>query len=80
MIASWYTADYMKYDKYGVLKVKGKEPETFWVLFFDSSMSNPFMQTSGDLDEKGVRDWATNAGLSKEKADELLARARANPK
>jgi hypothetical protein len=77
----WGTLPHMAFDRYGVLKIKGKEPETFWIVFFDSTMSkgNPLMQTSDDLDEKSVRDWFEKHDLSA-KVDAMLAAARANPK
>lgn len=72
----------MAFDKYGVVKIKNIDPEVFWIAFWDSSMSkgNPFMQFSDDYDEKGVRAQLAKWGLPAAKIDELIVRARANPK
>jgi hypothetical protein len=70
----------MGYDTYGVVKIKNSDPEVFWIIFADSAMRNPLMQFSDDFDEIGVRAELAKMGLSAAKIDELVARARANPK
>jgi len=71
----------MSFDSYAVVKIKDSEPEVFWVMLRDSLMSRngPSMQSSGDLDETGVREHLAKMGLSDTKIEELIARARANP-
>lgn len=74
----------MAFDMYGVVKIKDSDPEVFWIVLADSSMGmaqgNPVMHFSDDCDEEGVRDQLAKWGLSKARADELIAKARANPK
>ncbi len=72
----------MGFDTYGVVKIKDSEPEVFWIVFADSSMSqgNPLMQFSQDFNESGVRAQLAKMGLPKARIDELIVRARANPK
>jgi hypothetical protein len=72
----------MPFDMYGVVKIKNTNPEVFWIMLADSSMpkESASMQTSDDLDEKGVRDQLSKWGLSDTRIDELIAKARANPK
>jgi hypothetical protein len=72
----------MAFDMYGVVKIKNSDPEVFWIIFADSSMSkgNPLMQFSDDFDESGVRAQLAKMGLLQAKIDELILRARANPK
>lgn len=66
----------MAFDRYGVIKVQD-DPEVFWIAFLDSSApkGSPAMQTSGDLDEEGIRDYFIK-GLPKEKIDALIDAAR----
>lgn len=72
----------MGFDTYGVVKIKNSAPEVFWIVFADSSMSKgkPLMQFSDDFDELGVRAELAKMGLAEAKIDELIVRARANPK
>lgn len=66
----------MAFDRYGVVKVKS-DPEVFWIAFVDTMMpkGSPFMQTSGDLDEDGVRKYFADS-LPAVKIDGLIAAAR----
>lgn len=72
----------MGYDMYGVVKIKNSDPEVFWIIFADSSMrkGSPVMQFSDDFDEKGVRAELSKMRLSDAKINELITRAKANPK
>jgi hypothetical protein len=69
----------MAYDRYGVLKVKG-DPEVLWIAMTDSNppKGSPFMTTSGDLDEAGVRKYLAEKGDPAAHIDALIAAARAD--
>ena len=70
----------MAYDRYGVVKIRGSDPEIFWIVFADTTSPKGQMFFSDDFDEQGLRAELTKRGFEAAKIDELIATARANPK
>lgn len=70
----------MAYDRWGVLKVRGIDPEVFWIVSFNSAMTNPFMGISDDLSETELRAELKTRGVAETEIESLIAGARANPK
>jgi hypothetical protein len=71
----------MGYDQYAVIKVRGSDPEVFWVVWMDSTLpKGGYMKSSQNLAESGVREELAKMGISKTDADALIQRARDNPK
>lgn len=70
----------MSYDKWGVAKVKGVEPEHFFVfLLSPQGFKGPFMRTSGFLSEGELRADLKIKGRTDVEIEALFERARANP-
>ena len=67
-----------QYDRYGVVLIKGSDPEVFWVIFASSSSLG--MKFSDDFSETTLRKQLAEWGLSAARIAELIANARANPK
>ena len=69
------------YDLFSVIKVKGADPELFWIIWIDSQ--NPggrFMKTSQNLTETGVLTELKENGHTEAEIDSLIKRARENPR
>lgn len=70
----------MKHDRWGVLKITGADPETFWIFFIDTTLpAGSFMETSGNLTETALRTELEKMGCEGAKMDSLIAWARENP-
>jgi hypothetical protein len=71
------------FDSYGVIKVGGTDPEIFWIAFANPRPPKPrglFMRTSDNLSETEVRIELGKMGLVETRIDELIEKARANPR
>jgi hypothetical protein len=67
-------------DKWGVAKVKGVEPEHFFVfLISPQGFKGPFMRTSDFLSEEELRADLRLKGSNDAEIEALFERARANP-
>jgi hypothetical protein len=73
----------VEFDSYGVIKVGGTDPEIFWIVFANPKPPKPrglFMRTSDNLRETEVRIELGKMGLGEARIDELIEKARANPR
>ncbi|MGC1617852.1 MAG: hypothetical protein WA765_05130 [Candidatus Acidiferrum sp.] len=73
----------VEFASYGVLKVAGTDPEVFWILFTNPKAPKPrglFMRTSDNLGETELRTELGRMGLGEARIDELIEKARANPR
>ena len=71
----------MPNDKLGVAKVKGIEPEQFFVFLMNTEGSKgPFMRTSDFLSEDELRSDLESNGSTEAEINSLIERARANPR
>jgi len=69
-----------EHDHYAVLKIKGVDPEVFWIAFVSLGLpKGSFMKTSGDLTEIKLRVELEKMGRTKSEIDSLIQRARENP-
>jgi len=67
-------------DDWGVAKVKGVEPEHFFVFLINpQGFKGPFMRTSGFLSEEELRADLKIKGRTDVEIDALFEGARANP-
>jgi hypothetical protein len=70
----------MSCDQWGVAKVKGVEPEHFFVFLINpQGFKGPFMRTSDFLSEQELRADLRITGSTDAEIDALFERARANP-
>ena len=68
-------------DKLGVAKVKGIEPEQFFIFLMNTEGSKgPFMRTSDFLSEDELRSDLESNGSTEAEINSLIERARANPR
>ncbi len=71
----------MTADRYAVVKVKGVEPETFWITREDSALpKGAIFNTTQNLAEDAVRAALSNRGFAKADIDSLIEKARQDPK
>jgi hypothetical protein len=71
----------MSLDQYAVIKVRGVEPEVFWIVWMDSQLPiNSFIKTSQNLTEDDVRAELAEMGINKTGIDALIKRARETPR
>ena len=71
----------MPNDKLGVAKVKGIEPEPFFIFLMNTEGSKgPFMRTSDFLSEDELRSDFESNGSTEAEINSLIERARANPR
>ena len=71
----------MPNDKLGVAKVKGIEPEQFFIFLMNAEGSKgPFMRTSDFLSEDELRSDLESNGSTESEINSLIERARANPR
>ena len=71
----------MPNDKLGVAKVKGIEPEQFFIFLMNTEGSKgPFMRTSDFLSEDELRSDLESNGSTEAEINSLIERARANPR
>jgi hypothetical protein len=70
----------MPSDNWGVAKVKGVEPEHFFIFLINTQgFKGPFMRTSDFLSEEELRAALRIKGITDGEVTELIERARANP-
>jgi len=70
----------MEYDRYAVIKVKGANPEVFWIIWANSQEHSNFIwKTSQDLAESGVRSELKAMRLAESEIDSLIRRSRERP-
>jgi hypothetical protein len=70
----------MPFENWGVAKVKGVEPEHFFIFLINSQgFKGPFMRTSDFLSEDELRADLKVRGNTDEEIVALIERARANP-
>ena len=70
----------MASDRYAVLKIKGSDPEVFWIAFMTTEGRNGhFMKTSDDLTESELRAELQMMGLTKAEIDSRIQQARQHP-
>ena len=70
----------MSYDKWGVAKVKGVEPEHFFIfLISPQGFKGPFMRTSDFFSEDELRSELKTKGSTEAEIENLIERALANP-
>jgi hypothetical protein len=68
-------------SRYRVVKVKGVQPETFWIVWEDSALPKGSMfNTSSNLTETEVRAELAKCGLIAADIDSLIESARRDPK
>ncbi len=71
----------MAYDRYGVVKVKGADPEVFWIIWVDSALpKGSFMKTTQDLTEGELRTELAKMGRTEAEINSLIQQARKNPR
>ncbi len=71
----------MGYDRYAVVKVKGADPEVFWIIWIDSQLpKGSFMKTSQNLSESEVRTEFAKMGRTEVEINSLIKQARENPR
>ena len=71
----------MGLDQYAVIKVRGVEPEVFWIVWMDSELPiNSFIKTSQNLTEEEVRAELKKMAINETGIDALIKRARENPR
>jgi hypothetical protein len=71
----------MPNDKLGVAKVKGIEPEQFFIFLMNTEGSKgPFMRTSDFLSEDELRSDLESNGSTEAEINSPIERARANPR
>jgi hypothetical protein len=71
----------MGFDQYAVIKVRGVEPEVFWIVWMDSELPiNSFIKTSQNLTEAEVRAELERMSINESGIDALIKRARENPR
>ena len=67
-------------EKWGVAKVKGVDPEHFFIfLITPQGFKGPFMRTSDFLSEGELRSDLKSRGSTDAEIENLIERARANP-
>jgi hypothetical protein len=70
----------MPSENWGVAKVKGVEPEHFFIFLINTQgFKGPFMRTSDFLSEDELRSDLKFRGNTEEEILALIERARANP-
>ncbi len=70
----------MPNEEWGVAKVKGIEPEQFFIFLMNMEGSKgPFMRTSDFLSEEELRSDLAGRGSTEVEIDSFVGRARANP-
>jgi hypothetical protein len=71
----------MSLDQFAVIKVRGAEPEVFWIVWMDSQLPvNSFIKTSQNLTEHEVRAELAGMSINETGIDALIKRARENPR
>jgi len=71
---------FMASNRNAVLKIKGIEPEVFWIAFMTTESRNGhFMTTSDDLTESEVCAELERMGLTKGEIDSRIQQARQYP-
>lgn len=71
----------MGYDRYAVVKVKGADPELFWIVWIDSQLpQDSFVKTSQNLTGREVRAELKNMGRTEAEINSLIEQARENPR
>ena len=71
----------MPNKKLGVAKVKGIEPEQFFIFLMNTEGSKgPFLRTSDFLSEDELRSDLESSGSTEAEINSLIERARANPR
>ena len=71
----------MGYDHYAVVKVRGADPEVFWIVWIDFQLPNKsFMKTSQNLTESEVRTELAKMGHTESETNSLIKNARENPR
>ncbi len=71
----------MGYDRYAVIKVRGADPEVFWIVWVDSQLpKDSFMKTSQKLTESEVRTELAKRGRTESEVNSLIKNARENPR
>ena len=70
------------FDRFGLIKIAGADPERFMIALLDSSLPQhqPFLSTSRDLSESELRSELEKRGLNTFGIEELIEKARAEPK
>ena len=69
----------MEYDRYAVVKVKGADPEVFWIIWTNSQEHSNFIwKTSQNLTESEVRAELKAMGQPESEISSLIKRAREN--
>ena len=64
------------YDLFSVIKVKGADPEVFWIIWIDSQHpAGRFMKTSQNLTEAEVLKELKENGRTEAEIDSLIKRA-----
>jgi hypothetical protein len=67
-------------DKWAVAKVKGVEPEHFFIFLTNTQgFKGPFMRTSDFFSEDELRLLLKTKGSTEVEIESLIERARANP-
>jgi hypothetical protein len=70
----------MPNEKWGVAKVKGIEPEQFFIFLMNTEGSKgPFMRSSDFLLEGELRSELASKGNTEAETNSLIERARDNP-
>jgi hypothetical protein len=70
----------MPNEKWGVAKVKGIEPEQFFIFLMSTEGSKgPLMRTSDFFSEDELRSELKTKGSTQAEIENLIERARANP-
>lgn len=71
----------MSYDRYEIVKVRGSDPEAFWIIWVDSGLpKGSFMKTSQNLTESELRAELKDMDRTKPEIDSLIQSARKNPR
>jgi hypothetical protein len=67
--------DQMPIKKWGVAKVKGSEPERFFIFLMNAKGATAFMRTSDFLTEERLRSDLANRGINEAEIEALIENA-----
>jgi len=71
----------VEYARYAVVKVKGADPELFWIVWIDSQLpQGSSMKTSQNLTGREVRAELKKMGRTEAEINSLIEHARQNPR
>jgi len=74
------TISVVEHDHYAVIKIKGINPEVFWIAFISMGLPRgSFMKTSGNLSENELHSELATMGRTESEINYLIQREREYP-